>query len=249
MDRRRLSQNFLVDRHAVRLVAEASGTHELVLEPGAGEGALTHALADRSDKVVAYEIDPLLAAKLGARSRDHDRIEVVKGDFLAARVPREPFGVAGNIPYSITSKIVDWCLSAPTLTSATLLTQREYARKRTGDYGRWSMLTVLSWPSHSWRLLDTVGRDSFRPVPAVDSAIVRIDHRPGYLLPPDARDAWHDFVEHGFTGLGGSLHATLTTRYPARRVDAAFDTAGVEPGAVVAFVHPDEWLVLFEELV
>ncbi|MEU3165389.1 ErmE/ErmH/ErmO/ErmR family 23S rRNA (adenine(2058)-N(6))-methyltransferase [Streptosporangium sp. NPDC006930] len=246
--RRTLSQNFLVDPHAVRRMAEAAGSHELVLEPGAGEGALTLALAGSCARVVAYEIDPLHAGKLAARTRDDDRIEVVRGDFLAARVPREPFAVAGNIPYSITSKIVDWCLRAPALTSATLLTQLEYARKRSGDFGRWSRLTVLTWPGHSWELAGHVGRASFRPVPAVDSAILRIESRPVPLLPGGRDAAWREFVEYGFTGLGGSLHASLRMRYAPHRVDAAFAEARVDRDTVVAFVHPDRWLTLFELL-
>ncbi|MFF3439806.1 ErmE/ErmH/ErmO/ErmR family 23S rRNA (adenine(2058)-N(6))-methyltransferase [Streptosporangium sp. NPDC002721] len=249
--RRALSQNFLVDPHAVRRMADAAGPHELVLEPGAGEGALTLALAGSCARVVAYEIDPLYAGRLAARTRDDGRIEVVRGDFLTARVPREPFAVAGNIPYSITSRIVDWCLRAPALTSATLLTQLEYARKRSGDFGRWSKLTVLTWPGHSWELAGRVGRESFRPVPAVDSAILRITSRPVPLL-PGGRDAawreWREFVEYGFTGLGGSLHASLRMRYAPHRVDAAFAEARVDRDTVVAFVHPDRWLTLFELL-
>ncbi|MEV4377069.1 ErmE/ErmH/ErmO/ErmR family 23S rRNA (adenine(2058)-N(6))-methyltransferase [Streptosporangium sp. NPDC049644] len=246
--RRTLSQNFLVDPHAVRRMAAAAGSHGLLLEPGAGTGALTFALAESCARVVAYEIDPRHAGRLAARTRGDDRIEVIRGDFLTARAPREPFAVAGNIPYSITSRIVDWCLRAPGLTSATLLTQLEYARKRSGDFGRWSRLTVLSWPGHSWELAGRVGRMSFRPVPAVDSAILRIEPRGVRLLPAGRDAAWREFVEYGFTGLGGSLHASLRMRYPAHRVDAAFAEARVDRDTVVAFVHPDRWLTLFELL-
>ncbi|MFI6450244.1 ErmE/ErmH/ErmO/ErmR family 23S rRNA (adenine(2058)-N(6))-methyltransferase [Streptosporangium amethystogenes] len=246
--RRTLSQNFLVDPHAVRQMAAAAGSHGLLLEPGAGTGALTLALAGNCARVVAYEIDPRHAGRLAARTRGDDRIEVIRGDFLTARAPREPFAVAGNIPYSITSRIVDWCLRAPALTSATLLTQLEYARKRSGDFGRWSRLTVLTWPGHSWELAGRVGRMGFRPVPAVDSAILRIEPRGVRLLPAERDAAWREFVEYGFTGLGGSLHASLRMRYPAHRVDAAFAEARVDRDTVVAFVHPDRWLTLFELL-
>ncbi|GIH78443.1 ErmE/ErmH/ErmO/ErmR family 23S rRNA (adenine(2058)-N(6))-methyltransferase [Planobispora longispora] len=242
--RRVLSQNFLVDPDAVARLVKAAGPHDLVLEPGAGEGVLTRALAEICGQVVGYEVDPLLAGKLASRTRTDPRIRVVRGDFLAARAPREPFAVAGNIPYGITSKIVDWCLRAPSLTSATLLTQLEYARKRTGDFGRWSMLTVQTWPWYGWRLLDRIDAEAFRPVPAVDSAILRIDRLPhGPDLP-----GYEEFVAHGFTGLGGSLHATLLPRYPQARVDAAFAEAGVDAGTVVAYVHPDRWRIIFDHL-
>ncbi|WP_425566590.1 ErmE/ErmH/ErmO/ErmR family 23S rRNA (adenine(2058)-N(6))-methyltransferase [Planomonospora alba] len=264
-DRRVLSQNFLADPEAVALVVAATGRHDLVLEPGAGEGVLTRALARTCGQVVGYEIDPLLAGKLAARTSGGGRVRVVRGDFLAARAPREPFAVAGNIPYAITSKIVDWCLRAPALTSATLVTQLEYARKRTGDFGRWSMLTVLTWPWYRWELAGRIGREAFRPVPAVDSAILRIERRaatPGRAVPGEAvpgtagpretagpgLPGYRDFVEYGFTGLGGCLHATLRLRYPADRVEAAFTAAGVDPGTVVAHVHPDRWRVLYEHL-
>ncbi|MFG6194889.1 23S ribosomal RNA methyltransferase Erm [Nonomuraea sp. JJY05] len=259
--RRTLSQNFLADRHAVDLMVKAAAPEGLVLEPGAGEGVLTLALAEAGAQVVAYEIDPLLAGRLAARTRSDPRIDVVRGDFTAARAPREPFAVVGNIPYSITSKIVDWCLRAPALTSATLLTQREYARKRSGDYGRWSLVTVESWPWFHWRLGDTIGRESFRPVPSVDSAILRIRRRPEPLLPGEglgeprtaersgaisARRSYQELVGLGFGGVGGSVRASLKTRYEG--VDAALQAAGVARDTVVAHVHPDQWIILWEVL-
>ncbi|MER6006846.1 ErmE/ErmH/ErmO/ErmR family 23S rRNA (adenine(2058)-N(6))-methyltransferase [Nonomuraea sp. NPDC003707] len=242
--RRTLSQNFLADRHAVDLMVKAAAPDGLVLEPGAGEGVLTLALAEAGARVVGYEIDPLLAGRLAARTRSDPRIDVVRGDFTAARAPREPFAVVGNIPYSITSKIVDWCLRAPALTSATLLTQREYARKRSGDYGRWSLVTVESWPWFHWRLGDTIGRESFRPVPSVDSAILRVQRRPEPLVA--SRRSYQELVELGFGGVGGSVRASLKTRYQG--VDAALKAAGVARDTVVAHVHPDQWIILWEGL-
>lgn len=253
--RRELSQNLMTDPLAIKQVVEAAAPEadRPVLEPGAGDGALTLALAGRCRKVVAYELDLRLAGRLLSRTRDNPAVEVVRGDFLAARPPREPFAVVGNIPYAVTSPIVDWCLRAPALTSATLVVQLEYARKRTGDFGRWSRLTTASWPWFSWELRGRIDRRSFRPVPSVDSAVLRIERRARPLLPgtepgdADARE-FAEFVGLGFGGVGGSLAASLRTRYPAARVAAAFRAAGVDPDTVVAFVHPDAWPVLFRHL-
>jgi 23S rRNA (adenine-N6)-dimethyltransferase len=248
--RRTLSQNFLIDPHEIRRIIAAAdpAPTDLLLEPGAGEGALTHALADHCRKVIAYEIDPRLAGKLASRTHTDDRIQIIRGDFTTATPPGEPFAVVGNIPYSATTRIVDWCLKARHLTTATLLTQLEYARKRTGDYGRWTKLTVAGWPRHTWHLHGRVDRTKFRPTPQVDSAILRIRRRPHDLIPPHAMPHYHDLVELGFTGYGGTLRDSLSRRHPTTEIDTAFAKAGLDPATVVAYVHPDQWLTLFGHL-
>lgn len=250
---RALSQNFLTDRKAAarlaRLAVPDPRTTPLLLEVGAGKGALTQLLAPRCRRLLAYEIDERLVPDLDARFRSTSRVEVVAGDFLAARPPRTPFSVAGNVPFSRTAAIVDWCLRAPTLTDATLLTQLEYARKRTGDYGSWTLLTVLSWPRYEWRLVGRVGRYSFRPVPRVDAGIIRIERRRTPLLAPAAQRGWRHLIELGFSGVGGSLHASLCRVRPRRRVDAAFRHARLDRGVLVGQVPPARWLELYEVLI
>ncbi|GAB2858889.1 23S rRNA (adenine(2058)-N(6))-methyltransferase Erm(O) [Streptomyces deserti] len=249
---RALSQNFLADRTAARHFARLAVPHgrpvPLLLEVGAGKGALTETLAPHCGELHAYEIDPRLAAVLRGRFSDAPHVRVVEGDFLAARPPRTPFSVAGNVPFSRTAAVVDWCLRAPALTDATFLTQLEYARKRTGDYGRWTLLTVLTWPRHEWRLLGRVGRHSFRPVPRVDAGVLRIERRGIPLLDAAAHQSWRHLVELGFSGVGGSLHASLRRAHPRRRVDAAFRAARLDPGVLVGEVPPGRWLRLHEVL-
>ncbi|KUM76010.1 ErmE/ErmH/ErmO/ErmR family 23S rRNA (adenine(2058)-N(6))-methyltransferase [Streptomyces curacoi] len=249
---RALSQNFLTDRAAAaRLAALAVPRRTrpaLLLEVGAGKGALTELLAPRCRELHAYEIDRRLVPALRARFSGAPHVRVIDEDFLAARPPRTPFSVAGNVPFSRTAAIVDWCLRAPALTDATLLTQLEYARKRTGDYGSWTRLTILTWPRHEWRLVGRVGRHSFRPVPRVDAGIVRIERRRTPLLDARAYDSWRHLVELGFSGVGGSLHASLRRVHPRRRVDAAFRGARLDPGVLVGEVPPGAWLRLYEVL-
>jgi 16S rRNA A1518/A1519 N6-dimethyltransferase RsmA/KsgA/DIM1 with predicted DNA glycosylase/AP lyase activity len=248
--RKTLSQNFLHDAAAVRRIVRAGALRAdaLVVEPGAGQGVLTRHLATGDRRVIAYEIDPRLAAHLSRRLGHRPQLRLVHGDFLRARAPREPFAVVGNIPYSRTTDIVRWCLAAPELTSATLLTQLEYARKSAGDYRRWPLLTVSTWPEFEWRLMGRVGRESFTPVPRTDSAMLRIERRARPLLPGERLPAYGDFVAHGFTGVGGSLAATLSRRYRTSRVRAAFRCAGAGTSVPVGLVSPPQWLTLFAEL-
>ncbi|GAA4435523.1 23S rRNA (adenine(2058)-N(6))-methyltransferase Erm(O) [Phytohabitans houttuyneae] len=244
--RRVLSQTFLNDPGALGRVvrAAAPGRGDLVLEVGAGDGRLTRRLAEAAGRVVAYEVDPAFATALAVP----ENVAVRHQDFLTARPPREPFAVVGNIPYALTAPIVQWCLRAPALTSATLVTQLEYARKRTGDYGRWSRLTVATWPEFHWGLYGRISRRAFRPVPRVDSGILRLSRRPAPLVPGRARAAYRSFVDLGFGGGGGSLHASLRQRYPARKVDGAFRAARLDMSTVVGHVWPEQWLLLFRLL-
>ncbi|MFC7550634.1 ErmE/ErmH/ErmO/ErmR family 23S rRNA (adenine(2058)-N(6))-methyltransferase [Plantactinospora sp. GCM10030261] len=244
--RRVLSQNFLADPGALRRVVKAArlGPDDLILEVGAGRGDLTRALAAGCRRLIAYEIDQVLAERLAAACADLDHVECRAEDFLAAVPPAEPFAVVGNIPWALTARVVDWCLAAPRLTSATLLVQWEYARKRTGDFGRWSRLTVLTWPIVHWRLSGRVPRTAFRPVPGVDAGILRLDRRAVPLLPARQLPAYHRLVTTGFTGTGGSLHATLRRHHPRGRLDAAFRAVRLEHDTPVGSVWPEQWLAL-----
>ncbi|WP_407566388.1 ErmE/ErmH/ErmO/ErmR family 23S rRNA (adenine(2058)-N(6))-methyltransferase [Streptomyces sp. 184] len=245
-----LSQNFLAGPAvARRVVRVAAPDGRLVVEVGAGTGTLTEALAPHCRELIAYEIDRRLLGGLRARLAAHDHVRVVGQDFLTARPPREPFSVVGNVPYARTAEIVDWCLRAPRLDSATFVTQLEYARKRTGDYGRWSLLTVRTWPWHEWRLCGRVPRECFRPVPRVDSAVLRIERRPRPLLPRGEEAAYRRMVEAGFGGAGGTLFASLRRAgHPRARLTAAFHTAALPRDTVVAFATPAQWLTLHQAL-
>ena len=239
--RRAFGQNLLADRAVARHLADLAGDNELLYEVGAGRGRLTAELLARCAHVVAYEIDAGLAARLPG----HPRLSVRTSDFLAAEPPAGDFAVAGNIPYALTAAVVRWCLHAPTLRRAALLTQWEYARKRSGDYGRWSRLTVLTWPEFSWRLAGRVPRTAFRPAPRVDGGILLLERRPAALVGPGRMPAWQRLVETGFTGTGGSLMATLTHRYGERRAWAAARAARLGPETPVGAVWPEQWLTLF----
>ncbi|WP_431965618.1 23S ribosomal RNA methyltransferase Erm [Nocardia sp. bgisy134] len=248
--RKRLSQNFLADAGTARLLVRASGigAEDLVLEIGPGSGMLTRQLADAAGRVLAYEIDPHYAALLRKRYTGDARVRCFQADFRAVTAPREPFAVVANIPFASTTDIVRWCLAARHLTSATLLTQREFARKHSGGYGRWSKLTITHWPITEFALGPRVDRTCFRPVPRVDSAVLHLRNRPRPLLGPGALREYRRLVELGFSGVGGSLAASLATEFPSRRVRAACRTAGVPVDEPVGTVDPARWIDLHRAL-
>lgn len=248
--RRELSQNYLRGPEAARqfLRAVRLDPDGLCVEVGAGEGILTTRLAAMCGEVIAYEVDQALAARLRERLRGLENVRLVVGDFLAARPPSRPFQVVGNAPFSVTSPIIDWCLRARRMRTATLITQLEYARKRTGGYGRWSLLTCSTWPQVSWELRGRIPKTLFRPVPRVDAGILHLERRAEPLISPGRQAAYRQLVQAGFSGVGGSVQASLRRSYPPDRVADACAAAGLDRRTVVAFVSPDQWVAIFRAL-
>jgi 23S rRNA (adenine-N6)-dimethyltransferase len=134
------------------------------------------------------------------------------------------------------------------MTAATLITQLEYARKRTGGYGRWSQLTASTWPQVRWELRGTIPRTEFRPVPRVDAGILRLERRAEPLINPARLAAYRRLVQAGFTGVGGSVQASLRRTYPPDKVAAACAGAGVDRRTIVGYVSPDQWIQIFNAL-
>jgi len=247
--RRILSQNFLREPGADRYLELLSVDPALpCVEVGAGSGVLTVRLADRCSQLLAYEVDPQLGEQLATRLQGRPGVRVIVADFLSSPPPAKPFQVVGNVPFSLTSAIVDWCMRAEKMTTATIITQLEYAKKRTGAYGRWSLLTVLSWPEFSWELRGSIERTQFRPVPRVDAGVLHLARRKTPLVPPKRLAAYRRMVELGFSGVGGTLYSSLRRGYPGGLVADAFRSAGLDRSVVVAFVSPDQWLQIFAVL-
>lgn len=243
------SQNLLHDPAAIDAFVRAAGAPELPgIEVGGGEGALTVRLAPNLPSLTVVELDPRFAESLRKRMAAWDHVCIEEQDILGTTPPNHPFVLIGNVPFAITAQIVSWALESPSLEQAVLITQREYARKRTGDYGRWTLQTVRTWPWWNWVLGPRIGREAFWPRPSVDAAVLRIERRARPLVSSGGRHAWEQAVATGFRGIGGSLFASLSSSYPSRRVARAFARAGVDRDQIVGYVGPDEWVDIVREL-
>jgi 23S rRNA (adenine-N6)-dimethyltransferase len=197
--RRRLGQNFLRPEFADRIVAEADfRPGELVIELGAGLGAITIALARRQVDAVAIEIDPVWAERLRDRAREalQDKVRVVEGDFLSLSLPNRPFRVIGSLPFGHTTDVLRRLLDDPylALERADLIVQWEVARKRVAlpPSTRLSTTWVPWW---EFRLGRPVPASAFRPVPGVDSGVLIITPRKPPILPPSMARSYSEFVK------------------------------------------------------
>jgi 16S rRNA (adenine1518-N6/adenine1519-N6)-dimethyltransferase len=170
-------QHFLVDRSALERIAQYAELckEDRVLEIGAGTGNLTEVLAQRSSCVYAVEIDPHLAMGLQGKFQN---VRVIKGDALEIELP-DYNKIVSNLPYQISSKITYRLLSRP-FELAILMFQQEFAKRLVApvgsrEYGRLAMIAGFFSEA---KILEILPRSAFRPVPEVNSAIVRLLPRP-----------------------------------------------------------------------
>ena len=159
---------------------------DLVLDIGAGTGAITSALLDVGARVVAVELHPGRAAELRRRFAD-ERVIVVQADATELRLPRQPFRVVANPPFAATTGILRRLLDPRReLVRAELVVPHHVAARWSSGRGhgadRWE-------PTFSARMTERVPRSAFRPAPPVDAALLSITRRGRPPVPPAARRA------------------------------------------------------------
>jgi 16S rRNA (adenine1518-N6/adenine1519-N6)-dimethyltransferase len=240
---RRLGQHFLTRKSILDRIAEAASpeaasaailndeTDVPVIEIGPGRGALTESLIERASKVTAIEVDPILVHYLQQKFRgalESGRLELIQGDVLktdiSALSPHRPATIVGNLPYYITSPILERLFALHGhWARAVFLVQAEVAARIAAspgsrDYGYLSVLTQIHARP---QVLFDVPRAAFRPAPKVDSAVVLLE-------PRDASQKWNlpdktaflRFASACFQHKRKTLRNNLAPVYGKDRLDA-----------------------------
>jgi 16S rRNA (adenine1518-N6/adenine1519-N6)-dimethyltransferase len=240
--RKRFGQNFLVDPRFAARVAGAVPDDSFVIEIGAGTGSLTAALAARARATIALEIDRDLISILHDRFADDTAVEVREADALAfdyreaLNAQRPPRAICGNLPYYITSPLVERIVEASDCwESAVLMVQREYAarlvaRPGTPDYGS---LTVFVGYYCSVEKLFDVGAAGFYPAPTVASAVVRLAPRSNRAAGVVDETLLLRAIRAGFAQRRKTLANCIAARAKGaadrHAIEAAIRSAGLEP--------------------
>lgn len=196
--RREFGQHLLVDRKVIqRAVDRMAVRHEdLVVEIGPGRGALTVPLARTGASVVAVERDPKMVAALRAvldQAGVSDRVKVIRSDIRRFRWPQRPYRVVGNLPFGLTTAILERMLDDPVAgpTRADVLVQSVVARNRADAPP--STLRSAAWaPWWTMQRGEVVSRTAFRPTPSVDAAWLMITRRHPPVLPLWLAPAFRD---------------------------------------------------------
>ena len=209
-NKKSLGQNWLKDRIILDDIASLASDgvkSKTCLEIGPGLGTLTSSLLRQFEKVIAVEFDEKLAQNL-PKSFPGKNLIVKNEDFLKFDLSsvEKPFVVAGNIPYYITSPIIEKILkSNPLPERVVLLIQKEVAERIAAEKGKNSLLSLTVQNRATVTLGPVVGREYFTPVPKVDSQIIILDPKKN----PEVSEEVLELAKNGFKNPRKKLIANL----------------------------------------
>lgn len=242
-----LGQHWLKNREILDEIADLAGSGELCLEIGPGLGFLTSSLLKRFDKVVAVEYDARLAANL-PKSFPGKNLEVVCADILkydlAEIGARGPYVVAGNIPYYITSPIIEKVLTAAVLPErVVLLVQKEVAERIISS--KETVLSLFVKNRAKPKAGPVVKAEEFTPPPKVDSEIVVFEP---FVDGPLVADEVFKLIRLGFSAPRKKLIRNLAGLKPRVELSGIFEEIGISPDARPGDLKLMEWDKLYKKL-
>lgn len=266
----KLGQNFLTDKSAATRIVEALGEigSAIVMEIGPGRGILTDMLVSRANKLVAVEIDRMLAVQLRMRYAKASNVEVVEGDFLAidlntllgpkigTMADRQHLDLAhvkviGNLPYYITSDILLRLFSFHhLLETIVIMVQREVAdriaaKPGSRDYG---LLTVTSQFYTDVENVFTLPPGAFSPPPAVHSSVLRMKVAPKATQLAVDPQKFISFLRLSFGQKRKTLFNNLKQSYDETRIRAALIDADLRPDVRAEAVSLKQFATVFQAL-
>ena len=233
------SQHFLRNP---RLIAELIGHSnirrgDLVIDIGAGSGAITAVLVCRCRQVLAYENEPGILNKLQQNMRRHKNVKVIAQDFLRAKLPDEPYKVFANIPFHLSADIVRKLTNndeTHTPQAIYLIVQKQFAQKLVpSDRHFTSQLGTQLAPWWQTRIRRPLRRTDFTPPPAVDTVLLELKPQSEPLLSTLERDKYQSFV---------------AKCYASQKVFATIPRAeaGINPERKPSELTPEEWVRLYK---
>ena len=251
--KKELGQHWLKDPEILAEIADAAelGGDDTVLEIGPGLGTLTSRLLARAGAVVAVEFDGDLARKLPGQFPGKN-LTVINEDILRFDLNQLPRGykVVANVPYYITSKIVEKLVTATNKPSlAVLLVQKEVAERIAAEPGEMSILAVATQVYAEAELDVDVPREFFTPPPKVDSQVVVLRTRPEPLVRPEDERDFFRVVKAGFVAKRKKLRSSISAGLALGKAEAEalLRRADIDPEQRAEDLGIDDWLRLMRE--
>lgn len=266
----KLGQHFLNNEEYARRIVEALGdvSQSTVLEIGPGRGILTTQLAKHTRRLIAVELDRVMAAQLRLKFGMYRNVEIIEADVLAIdldsvfgpkpglgrpgiELKPEPVKVVGNLPYYITSDILLRLFEfAKYFESMVIMVQREVADRIAAEPGgsEYGVLSATAQLHARVEKLFTVPPAAFSPPPKVFSAVLRLTMDPQQQRLGVAGDGFIDFLRLSFGQKRKTLWNNLKGKYDDGQLKQALAAAKVKPTARAETLSLEQSAAIFRAL-
>ena len=266
----KLGQHFLVGDDYAQRIVDAVGeiSQSTVLEIGPGQGVLTSLLAKRARRLIAVELDRVMAAQLRLKFAMVSNVEVIEADILAIdfdslfgpkpglsrpgiELKPQPVKVVGNLPYYITSDILLRLFAfSKYFESLVIMVQREVADRIAAKPGNreYGMLSATAQLYARVEKLFVLPPGAFAPPPKVHSTLLRLTLEPQQEQLGVAGDGFIDFLRLSFGQKRKTLWNNLKSRYSDDKLRKALAQAEVKPSARAETLSLEESAAIFRAL-
>jgi len=266
----KLGQNFLVDLDAMQRIVDALGeiSDKTVIEIGPGEAALTELLAKHAGRLIAVELDRVLAAQLRMRFAPLSNVEILEADILQMELGTvlgstpgplrdlRPTGlfraeVVGNLPYYITTDILLKLFSASDrIDNLVLMVQKEVADRVVAapgsrDYG---LLSATAQMYGTVQKLFELGPESFDPPPKVRSAVFRMKMQPRFSELQVDEAGFIAFLKVMFAQKRKTVNNNLKLAYDGAVAKGALERTAIAPTTRAEAIPLPDMARLYREL-
>jgi len=241
-----LSQNFIKFPQLITELLNASNINQkdTVVEIGPGKGIITRQLIKRAKNVIAIEKDKNLHDDL-ADLKGESNLKIFYQDFLKFNLPVTPYKIFSNIPFSITSEILNRILKSSLLPeSMYLIMQRETAQKFAG-IPRETQSSILTKPWYEIKILGDIDRTNFTLKPQVVIVFVEFIKREFSLIKIENKKLFRDFVTYGFSQWQPTIEKAYKDIFSYKQfksIDKNLKITQSKPGDVSL----ENWIKLFE---
>jgi 16S rRNA (adenine1518-N6/adenine1519-N6)-dimethyltransferase len=254
--KKRFSQNFLLDKNIAAKIVSLLDIKdgETVFEIGPGQGILTEILAAMDITLLSFELDNELSETLQTRFESHPNVTIINQDFLKV-VPEEyhdgSFKLIGNIPYDITSPLIDWLITyRERIPRAVITTQKELAERIASGPGskNWAPISIFCRSYFDVTNAFSIPPQVFFPQPRVYSCTLRFDYHPRYDTLNN--ELFEKVVRHAFRHRRKQLINNLTEPFNLNkdRLENAMAAVGLKKNIRAEQVTIEQFLKLTDAM-
>ena len=231
------SQNFLKSPQLVRELLSKSNIRlsDTVYDLGAGSGLISSVVASAVKKVVAVEYDERLKPTLEKNLSSHRNVTIKIADALTVALPKTPYKVFANIPFHISSPLLQRFVNSDTAPEAAyLIVQKQFGKKLEAGSAKQftSQLGMILGAEYSIKIIKTLKKTDFWPHPAVDTVCIELVKRKAPLVEKTRLKAYQTFTLECFAD-------------PKKLAKMPLKVIGITPGFPPSRLTLAQWVILF----